>query len=47
LVDKKLFFAENMELKEAVEKASGKGGFALVFHGGSGSPLEEIREAID
>jgi hypothetical protein len=29
LVDKKLFFAENMELEEAVEKASGKGGLCF------------------
>jgi fructose-bisphosphate aldolase class II len=34
--------------QEAVEKAFGKGArFALVFHGGSGSALEEIREAVD
>jgi fructose-bisphosphate aldolase class II len=34
--------------QEAVEKAFGKGArFALVFHGGSGSTLEEIREAVD
>jgi len=34
--------------QEAVEKAFGKEArFALVFHGGSGSGLEEIREAID
>jgi len=36
------------EGQEAVEKAFGKGArFALVFHGGSGSALEEIREAVD
>jgi fructose-bisphosphate aldolase class II len=34
--------------QEAVEKAFGKKArFALVFHGGSGSTLEEIREAVD
>ncbi len=34
--------------QEAVEKAFGKEArFALVFHGGSGSALEEIREAVD
>jgi len=32
----------------AVQKAFGKGaGFALVFHGGSGSELSEIHEAVD
>jgi len=36
------------EGQAAVEKAFGKGAhFALVFHGGSGSALEEIREAVD
>jgi len=36
------------EGQEAVEKAFGKRArFALVFHGGSGSTLEEIREAVD
>jgi fructose-bisphosphate aldolase, class II len=36
------------EGQEAVEKAFGKEArFALVFHGGSGSELEEIREAVD
>ncbi len=36
------------EGQEAVEKAFGKGArFSLVFHGGSGSALEEIREALD
>jgi fructose-bisphosphate aldolase class II len=36
------------EGQEAVEKAFGKQArFALVFHGGSGSALEEIREAVD
>ncbi|MEW6441195.1 MAG: class II fructose-bisphosphate aldolase [bacterium] len=34
--------------QEAVEKTFGKGTrLALVFHGGSGSTLEEIREAVD
>ena len=34
--------------QQAVEKAFGKAArFALVFHGGSGSALEEIREALD
>jgi fructose-bisphosphate aldolase class II len=34
--------------QEALEKAHGKEArFALVFHGGSGSALEEIHEAID
>jgi fructose-bisphosphate aldolase class II len=34
--------------QEALEKAHGKEArFALVFHGGSGSAIEEIREAID
>jgi fructose-bisphosphate aldolase class II len=34
--------------QEAVEKAFGKGTrFALVFHGGSGSAFEEIREAVN
>ena len=47
-VDKRLFLAENMELKEAVEKVFGKRArFALVFRGGLGSTLEEIREAVD
>jgi fructose-bisphosphate aldolase class II len=36
------------EGQEAVEKAFGKQArFALVFHGGSGSTLDEIREAVD
>jgi len=36
------------EGQEVVEKAFGKGArFALVFHGGSGSAIEEIREAVD
>src|SRR5512136_438282 len=36
------------EGQEAVEKAFGKGArFALVFHGDSGSALEEIKEAVD
>jgi fructose-bisphosphate aldolase class II len=36
------------EGQEAVEKAFGKQArFALVFHGGSGSAIEEIREAVD
>lgn len=36
------------EGQDAIEKAYGKGArFALVFHGGSGSTLEEIREAVD
>jgi fructose-bisphosphate aldolase, class II len=36
------------EGQEAVEKAFGnQARFALVFHGGSGSALEEIREAVD
>jgi fructose-bisphosphate aldolase class II len=36
------------EGQTAVEKAFGKSArFALVFHGGSGSALEEIREAVD
>ena len=34
--------------QEALEKAYGKDGlFYLVFHGGSGSSLDEIREAVD
>ncbi|MBI5895623.1 MAG: class II fructose-bisphosphate aldolase, partial [Desulfobacterales bacterium] len=34
--------------KAAVEKKFGKAArFALVFHGGSGSTLEEIRESLD
>jgi fructose-bisphosphate aldolase class II len=36
------------ECQDAVEKAYGKDArFALVFHGGSGSTLEEIHEAVD
>jgi fructose-bisphosphate aldolase class II len=36
------------ECQDAVEKAYGKEArFALVFHGGSGSTLEEIHEAVD
>ena len=36
------------EGQQALEKAYGKDGlFYLVFHGGSGSSLEEIREAVD
>jgi fructose-bisphosphate aldolase class II len=36
------------EGQQVVEKAFGKTArFALVFHGGSGSALEEIREAVD
>jgi fructose-bisphosphate aldolase class II len=36
------------DCQEAVAKAYGeKARFALVFHGGSGSTLEEIREAVD
>ena len=36
------------DCQDAVEKAHGKGArFALVFHGGSGSTLEEIHEAVD
>ena len=36
------------ECQEAVEKEYGSGArFYLVFHGGSGSSLEEIREALD
>jgi fructose-bisphosphate aldolase class II len=36
------------ECQDAVEKAHGKDArFDLVFHGGSGSALEDIREAID
>jgi fructose-bisphosphate aldolase class II len=36
------------ECQDAVAKAYGeKARFALVFHGGSGSTLEEIREAVD
>jgi fructose-bisphosphate aldolase, class II len=36
------------DCQDALEKAYGKEArFALVFHGGSGSTLEEIREAVD
>ncbi len=36
------------DCQDAVEKAYGKEArFALVFHGGSGSTLEEIHEAVD
>jgi fructose-bisphosphate aldolase class II len=36
------------ECQEAVVKAHGEAArFALVFHGGSGSTVEEIREAVD
>lgn len=36
------------DCQDAVEKSYGKGAlFNLVFHGGSGSSLEDIREAID
>ncbi len=36
------------ECQDAVVKAHGEGpGFYLVFHGGSGSALSEIREALD
>ena len=36
------------DCQDAVEKAYGKDArFALVFHGGSGSTLEEIHEAVD
>jgi len=36
------------DCQDAVEKAYGKEArFALVFHGGSGSTLQEIREAVD
>jgi fructose-bisphosphate aldolase class II len=36
------------DCQDAVEKVYGKEArFALVFHGGSGSTLQEIREAVD